>query len=630
MPGRTPRIAETAPGLDPRAPHLAPQPHHGGFDGIVAAVQPVTIERLAQIGLRHGLARPVHQRVQQPELERGEVQRLAGKARPPGRQIHHQIAILQGIARPPCTPPQDRVQTGHQLVHHEWLDQIVIGSGIEGLHPLGPAVAGRDHHHRHRDPVGPPAPQHRQAVEPGQAEVEDGGGKRLHIAQRPAGLAIAGDFRPEPGALQAALQAPRDRLLILDNQHTHRTGVSPKGFKPDRPGMCLNSRCGLCGPDADRTLTAGVRQLRRVRTRGVLLFFRETTMRIGDALTTAPCILCHDTGRHVVATTGRGMTPLVTVICDGCGLVSHDPIPTSEELERFYGERYRMAYKGRWAPKPKHSLRAQRSAVLRAARLAPLIAPGARVLDIGASSGEFVYMMGQLGFGAAGIEPNAGYRAFGIEAYGVDVTDRRLEPQAFGAGVFDLITLNHVFEHLADPVAVLGAISHWLAPEGLLFIEVPNIVGVAKQRANLFHYAHIWNFAPHTLKGLLARAGFAPVPGENLDGTSLVFARTRVAGGMQAAAGPDCWRNPDLVAALRRQLDEDQSGTAYLASGAPFRRRWARLLRNIDEITTARRYPGPRAMADAVLAATTIATGRGRPVLPASAAPDAATRRTAA
>lgn len=339
----------------------------------------------------------------------------------------------------------------------------------------------------------------------------------------------------------------------------------------------------------------------------------ETTMRIGDALTTAPCILCHETGRHVVATTGRGMTPLVTVICDGCGLVSHDPLPTAAELEQFYSERYRMAYKRRWSPKPKHSLRAQRSAALRAARLAPLIAPGARVLDIGASSGEFVYMMGQLGFRASGIEPNAGYRSFGIATYGVDVTDRRLEPQAFGQGLFDLITLNHVFEHLAEPVAVLEAIRHWLAPEGLLFIEVPNIVGVAKQRANLFHYAHVWNFAPHTLLGLLAAAGFEPLPGENLAGTSLVFTRSQPIGCGIAAPDPSRWRNPELVAALRRQLDEDQTGAAYLASGAPFRRRWARLLRNIDEITTARRFPDPRAMADAVLAGTRIAVGAVRP-----------------
>ena len=339
----------------------------------------------------------------------------------------------------------------------------------------------------------------------------------------------------------------------------------------------------------------------------------EMTMRIGDALTTAPCILCHDTGRHVVATTGRGMTPLVTVICDGCGLVSHDPLPTAEELERFYGERYRMAYKGRWAPKPKHSLRAQRSAALRAARLAPLIAPGARVLDIGASSGEFVYMMGQLGFQAFGVEPNAGYRAFGVETYGVDVTDRRLEPNAFGQGLFDLITLNHVFEHLAEPVSVLAAISRWLSPKGLLFIEVPNIVGVAKQRSNLFHYAHVWNFAPHTLMGLLAAAGLEPLPGENLAGTSLVFARAPSVGTDGMAASPAGWRRPELVTALRRQLAEDQSGAAYLASGAPFRRRWARLLRNIDEITTARRYSDPRAMADAVLAGTRITVGAARP-----------------
>ena len=96
------------------------------------------------------------------------------------------------------------------------------------------------------------------------------------------------------------------------------------------------------------------------------------------------------------------------------------------------------------------------------------------------------------------------------------------------------------------------------------------------------------------------------------------------------AADPARWRNPQLVAALRRQLAEDQSGSAYLASGAPFRRRWARLLRNIDEITTARRFASPRAMADAVLAATPMMAVKATPPAVSGAAVEATLDRAAA
>lgn len=333
-------------------------------------------------------------------------------------------------------------------------------------------------------------------------------------------------------------------------------------------------------------------------------------MQLGEVVSAEPCRLCGSADRTVVGTVGRGMTPLVTVLCHGCGLISHDPVPTSAELDAFYAERYRKSYKGGWTPKAKHSLRAQRSAALRVTRLAPLVAPGARVLDVGASSGEFVYMMQALGFRACGIEPNDGYRDFGVRTYGIDVDSRPLEPGSFGEGVFDLITLNHVFEHLADPPGALDCFRRWLAPGGLLFIEVPNTEGVRKQRANLFHYAHVWNFTPHTLVAMLGRGGFAVVEEPGGQTTSRVFAP-----GAPALAAADA-RAPEHAAALRRQLLEDQSAAAYLASGAPFERRWNRLRRNLDEALTTRRYRSVRAMADAVLAGVPASPGAGRMIAP--------------
>lgn len=318
-------------------------------------------------------------------------------------------------------------------------------------------------------------------------------------------------------------------------------------------------------------------------------------MKLGDTIKADPCILCGAIERTVVGTVGRGLKPLTTGLCDGCGLISHEPLPTRAELDAFYASDYRKNYKGILKPKAKHSLRAQRSAALRAVRLKGLIKPGSRVLDIGASSGEFVYMMGELGFKASGVEPNDGYRQFGTTTYEIEVTNQKLEPEAFGTGIFDLITLNHVFEHFADPLDALTCFKHWLAPAGQLFIEVPNVEGVQKQRGNLFHYAHVWNFSPSTLRAALSLAGFEPINSPQCLGTSLVF-RARI------QPAPVAIENgQDHAALLRHQLLEDQSPGAYLASGAPFRRRWQRLLRNLDEIKTTSRFEILRQMADATL-----------------------------
>ncbi len=154
------------------------------------------------------------------------------------------------------------------------------------------------------------------------------------------------------------------------------------------------------------------------------------------------------------------------------------------------------------------------------------------MLDVGAGSGEFAYLMSELGKDVIGIEPNAGYAAYCREDLGLDIRTAHLEPDLFQTGQFDLIRLNHVLEHLNDPVGYLEMISTWLAPGGRFYIEVPNIEAYcrSKSRGNMFHYGHIWNFNPWSLRTAAGLAGLV-----ELDETA---ARSRDTTGVFFREGP--------------------------------------------------------------------------------------------
>lgn len=318
-------------------------------------------------------------------------------------------------------------------------------------------------------------------------------------------------------------------------------------------------------------------------------------MHIGHRFSTDPCGLCSGLEREVLATRGRGHQPLTTAVCRSCGLVSHHPLPSPAEMAAFYAKEYRVAYKGGFEPKRKHSLRALRGAMSRASRLMPFLRSGAGILDIGASSGEFVYVMARSGFDARGVEPNEAYADFARRSYGVAIQTGGFEQAAPAEGSLHLVTMNHVLEHVVDPWQALRRIHAWLAEDGVLFLEVPNLSATQKQVGNIFHMAHIWNFTPETLLLLAWQCGFVPMEGEDTRHTSVILRKRRDGDAAPVGAGPE------LAESVVQRLATEARPMAYLASGKPFTRRWARLRRNIGEWLICRRHASVRDMADALL-----------------------------
>lgn len=230
------------------------------------------------------------------------------------------------------------------------------------------------------------------------------------------------------------------------------------------------------------------------------------------------CVLCAGQAHEVVSRKDRRGADLVTVLCKGCGVLRNDPIPSEAELERFYRRDYRQDYKGTAEPRLRQVWRnldrlnghfMDFRDVYCEGRLA-----GGRWLDMGAGSGEFLYLAQHLGAEATGIEPNEAYAAYCRDRLALPVQTGRMEEFDFGAGRFDLIRLSHVLEHLRDPVAALERLAGWLAPDGVIYIEVPDIEKDAqhKLRGRMFHYGHIYNYNPVTLRQVAARAGLVELP----------------------------------------------------------------------------------------------------------------------
>lgn len=229
----------------------------------------------------------------------------------------------------------------------------------------------------------------------------------------------------------------------------------------------------------------------------------------GDFTTEMPCPVCSSLERRYVSEIGRNFKSLETVICKGCGLLHSNPIPSKVELDTFYEKKYRSSYKFARKPRLKHILRYAPGALERVETVLSYKKPEQiKLIDIGSGSGEFLYMAHRAGFDARGIEPHTGYCEYTKQELGLNVLNTTLEQAGLEKDSFDIINLNHVLEHMPDPLDTLSRLHSLLRKDGLLMVDVPDISICSHAPWTQFHYAHLYNFNHLTLKALVEKAGF--------------------------------------------------------------------------------------------------------------------------
>jgi SAM-dependent methyltransferase len=144
--------------------------------------------------------------------------------------------------------------------------------------------------------------------------------------------------------------------------------------------------------------------------------------------------------------------------------------------------------------------------------------PEARnILDIGAAFGEFLSIAKEHGLSVSGIELSSHACGVAKDKYCFNFKQVRVEDY-HGNEKYDLIHINHVFEHFVSPHIVLERINSLLSPGGMVYVEVPfqfNLFEVMKYRLHgqrkkfdAFSVHHPVFYRPRTLKNIFDAHGF--------------------------------------------------------------------------------------------------------------------------
>lgn len=232
---------------------------------------------------------------------------------------------------------------------------------------------------------------------------------------------------------------------------------------------------------------------------------------------TISCPMCNSSDVVYLGTGDRYNMGLQTESCNSCGLIFINPRPTQTAMNNFYRNHYRSFYESVEQPDIEYVQRgpfqARAHFVVAALKEFMTLDDEKKVLDVGCAEGTLLKNLKNT-FPKCeffGLEPNPKFAAFAKGHAGVNNIYSGTIEEFYSdskSNQFDVITITHVLEHMPYPVETLILLKKLLKPEGLIYVEVPNVLDSRVKGLGHIHLAHLISFYPKTFHSCMQRAGF--------------------------------------------------------------------------------------------------------------------------
>ncbi len=228
---------------------------------------------------------------------------------------------------------------------------------------------------------------------------------------------------------------------------------------------------------------------------------------------TNKCLLCSGTDSRVIEKCRNGFNVFK---CTECGLVYVLPLPQKELIESAHSD----SYYAPWIEEQRE--RRKQMWKKRLKTLNSLSGKKGRFLDVGCAEGLFLQIAQEDGWDVTGTEISKFAAEHGRDKFGLNVMHGELSEMKFPDNSFDAVTMWHVLEHTADPVAVLREVRRILKDNGVFILAIPNIDNFLSQLAyrlirgrkiHLFdpddRELHLFHFSPETIRMASEKSGFS-------------------------------------------------------------------------------------------------------------------------
>ncbi len=167
--------------------------------------------------------------------------------------------------------------------------------------------------------------------------------------------------------------------------------------------------------------------------------------------------------------------------CKKCSLIFPNPMPVPIE---GLGQHYDVDPDEYFSHHEKDSKNTNAADLVTQAE--ELVGRKGKMLDIGIGRGEIITAALDAGWTADGVEPSETFADYVENLTSTKIWRQPFEESEIPDCEYDAVILSAVLEHLYDPNAAIAKISRILKPGGILFVDVPNELGLYFRIGNLY------------------------------------------------------------------------------------------------------------------------------------------------